>query len=178
MLKITTRKPLIFVIDTSAIYHQISFTAENIQLVTTPIIEKEMYRKGLKDSVELLKATEKLRIIEPSPQSLKKVKEAAVQLGDLQYLSDPDQQLLALALDLDAQDSHTVIITDDYSIQNVAKQLSLDFKSASTTGIREVINWETYCSACGHKEPKSTKEDVCPVCGTALKRRAVRKEPI
>lgn len=171
-------KPIIFVIDTSALFHQISFTAENIQLVTTPIIEKEMYRKGLKDSFELLKATEKLRILEPSPQSLEKVKKAAAQLGDLQNLSDPDVQLIALALDLALQDYSVVVLTDDYSIQNVAKQLTLDFKPASTSGIREIIKWEIYCGACGHKEPKLSQEEVCPVCGTALKRRAVRKQPV
>ncbi len=178
MFIITIEKPLIFVVDTSAVYRQIQFTVEDVQLATTPIIEKEMYRKGIKETIDLLKATEKLQIIEPTPQSLEKVKTTATQLGDLPYLSEPDQQLLALALDLDSQNFHVVVLTDDYSIQNVAKRLSLEFKSASTSGIREIINWETYCSACGHKEPKSTKDDICPVCGTILKRRAVRKEQI
>ena len=170
--------PLIFVIDTSAIFRQDQFTAENIQLATTPLIEKEMDQKGLKDTVELLKATNKLRIIDPTPNALKRVKETAAQLGDLQYLSTPDLHLLALALDLNAQNLHAVIVSDDYSIQNVAQSLSVDYKSATTSGIREVINWETYCSACGHKEPKGTQETICPVCGTALKRRAVHKEQI
>jgi UPF0271 protein len=169
---------LIFVIDTSAIYRHKQFSAEEIPLATTPIIEKEMYQKGLKDTIELLKATEKLRIIEPTLQSLEKIKATATQLGDFPYLSDPDQQLLALALDLATQGYDVVIITDDYSIQNVAKRLSLEFKAASTSGIREVINWETYCSACGHKEPKSSTESTCPICGTRLKRRAIHKEPV
>ncbi|MFX1564685.1 MAG: NOB1 family endonuclease [Promethearchaeota archaeon] len=170
--------PLIFVIDTSAIFHRDRFTAENIQLATTSLIEKEMEQKGLKETVALLKATDKLRIIDPTPSALKQVKETAAQLGDLQYLSDPDLHLLALAVDLHAQNLHAVILSDDYSIQNVAQRLSLEFKSASTSGIREVINWETYCSACGHKEPKRTQEKICPICGTALKRRAVHKEQI
>ena len=175
-MKLSSRRSLIFVIDTSALYGQIQFTVEDIQLVTPPIIEKEMYKKGLKDTIDLLKATEKLRVIKPSRQSLEKVKTVANRLGDLPYLSDPDQQLIALALDLDTSEHHVVVVTDDYSIQNVAKQLSLEIKSASTPGIREIIIWETYCSACGHTEPKSTKEAICPVCGTTLKRRAIRKE--
>jgi len=173
-----SQKSLIFIIDTSAIYRHLQFAAEDIPLATTPIIEKEMYQKGLKDTIDLLKATEKLRIIEPTPQSLAKIKAIATQLGDLPYLSDPDQQLLALALDLDSQGYHAVVITDDYSIQNVAKRLSLEIKSASTSGIREVISWETYCRACGHKEPKSSSNAICPVCGTTLKRRAVHKKGI
>jgi UPF0271 protein len=175
-MNLSSKRSLIFVIDTSAIYGQIQYTIEDIKLVTPPIIEKEMYKKGLKDTIDLLKATEKLRIIKPSPQSLEKVKTIATQLGDLPYLSDPDQQLIALALDLVTPEHQVVVVTDDYSIQNVAKQLSLDVKSASTPGIREVINWETYCRACGHIEPKSTTEEICPVCGTTLRRRAIRKE--
>jgi rRNA maturation endonuclease Nob1 len=41
-----------------------------------------------------------------------------------------------------------------------------------------VIQWETYCSACGHKPPHLSKDEACPVCGTPLKRRAVKKKPI
>jgi UPF0271 protein len=175
---VSNQSQLLFVIDTSAIYHKDQFTAENIQLATPSLIEKEMDRKGLKASVDLLKATNKLRIIDPSPDALQRVKETAAQLGDLQYLSTPDIHLLALALDLTAPKLHVIIISDDYSIQNVAQRLSLEFKSASTSGIREVIKWETYCGACGHKEPERTQETICPVCGTTLKRRAVQKEQI
>lgn len=178
MLNLQPRPLLIFVIDTSALYNHEQFTAEDIQLAIPPIIEKEMYQKGLKDTIELLKVTKKLQVLEPTTHSLKKVKATATQLGDLPSLSDPDQQLLALALDLKSQNSHVVIITDDYSIQNVAKRLSLEFKSASTPGIREIINWEIYCPACGHKESKSSKEEICPICGTPLKRRAVHKKRI
>lgn len=178
VLNLSKSKPLIFVVDTSAIYRQEQFTAEDMQLATTPLIEKEMYQKGLKESIDLLKATEKIRIIEPTSHALNEIRKAASQLGDLQYLSKPDQQLLALAFDLTSQSFRVVVVTDDYSIQNVAKQLALEVKSATTRGIREVISWETYCSGCGHKEPNSIKEDICPVCGTALKRRAIHKEQI
>jgi UPF0271 protein len=172
------KRPLIFVIDTSALYHQQQFTAEDIQLATTPAVEKEMHQKGLKENLDLLLATNKLRIIEPTTHSLEKVKITARDLGDFPSLSEPDQQLLALALDLTVQEYQVIVLTDDYSIQNVAQRLDIEFKSISTSGIREIINWETYCKACGHKEPPSTTETVCPVCGTALKRRAVRKQHI
>lgn len=172
------KQPVIFVIDTSALYHQQQFAAEDIQLATTPIVEKEMHQKGLKESLDLLIATNKLRIIEPTPHSIEKVKITAHELGDLPSLSEPDQQLLALAVDLSTQDCRVVLVTDDYAIQNVAQQLGVEFKSISTSGIREIINWETYCKACGHKEPGSTTETACPVCGTTLKRRAIHKKRI
>lgn len=174
----TSPKPLIFVIDTSAIFNRIQYAVEDIPLATTPLLEKEMHQKGLKDSIDLLIATQKLRIIEPTAASLAKVRQTASQLGDLPYLSEPDQQLLALALDLLDQNFAPVVLTDDYSIQNVAQRLSLEFKATNQPGIREVLTWETYCSACGHKDPKLTKEEPCPICGTALKRRAIRNRRI
>ncbi|MFX1319590.1 MAG: NOB1 family endonuclease [Promethearchaeota archaeon] len=172
------QRPTIFIIDTSALYHQQQFAAEDIQLATTPLVEKEMHHKGLKESLDLLIVTNKLRIIEPTSHSIKKVKTTAQKLGDLPTLSEPDQELLALAVDLTTQDYRVILVTDDYAIQNVAQQLGVEFKSVSTSGIREIINWETYCKACGHKEPGSTTETTCPVCGTALKRRAIRKQHI
>ena len=174
----TTHKPRIFIIDTSALFNRINYAAEDIRLATTPLLEKEMHQKGLKDTLELLLATDKLRIIEPTAASLEKIHKVAMQLGDLSNLSDPDQQLLALAIDLSHQDFDVVIITDDYSIQNVARRLSISYKPASHPGIREVIKWETYCSACGHKAPKLVHKEPCPVCGTPIKRRAIRKQPI
>ncbi len=171
-------KLIIFVIDTSAIINQIQFSAEDIQLATPPLVEKEMYDKGLKDTVELLIATNKLEIIEPTAVSLDEVKKTATQLGDLSNLSEPDQHLLALALDLSRKKVQPIVVTDDYSIQNVARRLSLDYKTATQPGIREIIRWQTYCSACGYKNPTQTKKGPCPVCGTPLKRRAIRKQSI
>jgi UPF0271 protein len=178
VLEVANSKSLIFVIDTSAIFNRIHYAVEDIQLATTPLLEKEMYKKGLKDTIELLLATNKLQIIEPTARSLKKIRKVAIQLGDLSNLSDPDQHLLALALDLTGQDFAIVIITDDYSIQNVARRLSIEYKPASHPGIRELIRWETYCSACGHKAPQLVPDEPCPVCGTPIKRRAIRKKPI
>lgn len=172
------KKPLIFVIDTSAIFNRIQYAAEDIQLVTTPLLEKEMRQKGLKETVDMLLSAQKLRILEPTPTSLGKVRDVANQLGDLDNLSDPDLDLLALALDLTTQNHCPVLVTDDYSIQNVAQSLSLEFRGTNQPGIREVIQWETYCSACGNKASDMSKDEPCPVCGTPLKRRAIKKEPI
>jgi UPF0271 protein len=178
VLGMSRNKPVIFVIDTSAIFHRIQYAAEDIQLATTPLLEKEMQQKGLKETLDLLISAQKLRILEPTPASLKQVRAAANQLGDLDNLSNPDLQLLALALDLTTHNYHPVLITNDYSIQNVAQSLSLDFRGTNQPGIREVIQWETYCSACGHKTSNLSKNEPCPVCGTPLKRRAVKKKPI
>ncbi|MFX0170055.1 MAG: NOB1 family endonuclease [Candidatus Hodarchaeota archaeon] len=178
MLTLPPKKPEIFVIDTSAIIHRIQYTAEDVRLATTPLLEKEMREKGLKESVDLLIATQKLQVITPTTTALQRVRKAASQLGDLSFLSEPDQHLLALALDLRDQTFHPIVVTDDYSIQNVAKQLGLDIKSVTQRGIREIIRWEIYCKACGYQDAMMTKDEPCPVCGSPVKRRAIDKESL
>lgn len=170
--------PVIFVVDTSALVGRLQYAAHDIQLATTPLLVKEMLRHGLKDVVQLLRDTQKLRILEPTLESVKAVVDAATSLGDLANLSKPDRQLLALALDLSKQDYHVVVLTDDYSIQNVAQQLSIIFRPIGEHGIREIIQWETYCRACKRRFHDHAKGEPCPICGTILKRRAARKRQI
>lgn len=178
MLILTQAKPTIFVIDTSAIFRRIHYAAEDIPLATTPLLEKEMHEQGLKEVTDLLIATDKLKVLTPTTESLHQVRTTATKLGDLKTLSEPDQHLLALALDLQEQSFTPIIVTDDYSIQNVAKKLNLEIKTMTQRGIREVIQWETYCKACGHKDSTLAKADPCPVCGSPLRRRAIHKDSI
>ena len=51
-------------------------------------------------------------------------KASASKAGDFHKLSEADMQLLSLALQLKAEGYTPKIVTDDYSIQNVAKQLA------------------------------------------------------
>ncbi|MFX1563544.1 MAG: NOB1 family endonuclease [Promethearchaeota archaeon] len=169
---------VIFVIDTSALVGRLHYAAHDIQLATTPLLVNEMHRHGLKDVVQMLLDAQKLRIQKPTSESLKAVVEAATSLGDIAYLSKPDQHLLALALDLSKQDYHVIVLTDDYSIQNVAKQLSLNYRPIGEHGIREIIQWETYCPGCKRRFYDYAKGDSCPVCGTPLKRRSIKKRQI
>ncbi len=167
---------LIFVVDTSALVGRLSFAATEVQLATTPALLEEMKRKKLDSVVQMLLNSGKLRVIEPTPSSISAVAETASVLGDLQYLSEPDQQLLALAIDLTKQGYHAVVLTNDYAIQNIASALSIKFRSVGERGIREIIKWKTYCPGCSRLFPKRTKGEPCPQCGTPLKRRAVKKE--
>ena len=170
--------PLIFVIDTSALVGRLCYAAAEVQLATTPSLVEEMKRKRLDSTIQMLLSSGKLRIIEPTPSSINAVVAAATTLGDLQYLSEPDQQLLALALDLIKQGYHAVVLTNDYAIQNIASALSIKFRPAGERGIREIIKWKTYCPGCSGLFPKRTKGEMCPHCGTPLKRKAVKKRAI
>ncbi|MDH5754641.1 MAG: ribonuclease VapC, partial [Candidatus Bathyarchaeota archaeon] len=85
-------------------------------------------------------------------------------------------QVLALALELKTHGYSPLIATDDYSIQNVANQMDIEFASLATFGIRFRLQWIRYCPACHKRYPADYKSRRCEVCGTELKRKPLRKK--
>ncbi len=119
----------------------------------------------------------RLKVRNPGICFLKRVKEASKTVGDLRFLSEVDIQVLALALELKSASHNPLIVTDDYSIQNVADQLGIDFAPLMTFGIRFRLHWILYCPACNRKYPSDCKYKSCRICGTQLKRKSLRKVP-
>ena len=64
----------------------------------------------------------KLRILEPEKKNVELVRKKAGLVGSAGRLSDADVKILALALELGAR-----IITDDYTVQNLAAHLKLEY---------------------------------------------------
>jgi UPF0271 protein len=120
----------------------------------------------------------RLRVRTPDTRFLSRVKEASKTVGDMRFLSEVDMQVLALALELKTTGRDPLIVTDDYSIQNVANQISVNFTSLMTFGIRFKLHWILYCPACHRKYPPDYKLKRCEVCGTQLKRKPLRKTPV
>jgi len=119
-----------------------------------------------------------LMVRTPRTSSRQEVREASRRVGDVRYLSEADFQVLALALELKRAGLHPLIVTDDYSIQNVANQIGVDFTSLMTYGIRFRFNWILYCPACHRKYSSDYRLKACEVCGTILKRKPLRKSPL
>ena len=120
----------------------------------------------------------RLTIKTPRKSFFLEVREASRRVGDVRYLSEADLQILALALELKSRGLNPLIVTDDYSIQNVANQVGVNFTSLMTYGIRFRFNWIIYCPACHRKYPSDYKFKSCEVCGTKLKRKPMRKTPL
>jgi UPF0271 protein len=164
------------VLDTSAFiagFDPLSFSGE---VYSVPAVEGELIPNSLpwtrfKTAVE----SGKLRLKTPSHVFLERVKESSKTVGDALVLSAVDLQVLARALELKNAESNPLIVTDDYSIQNVANQLGVEFTSLMTFGIRFRHHWVMYCPACYRKYPPDYSSAVCEVCGTKLKRKPLRK---
>ena len=116
----------------------------------------------------------KVKIKAPQEEYSNKIRVSASKVGDFYLLSETDIQLLALALELKTQGGQPEIVTDDYSIQNVAKQNSIKFYALATFGIQRVLEWIRYCPACHREYPIKNSVSTCQVCGTELKRKPKR----
>lgn len=114
-------------------------------------------------------------ILQPQEQFFRQIVDASKKSGDMRYLSKADIQVLALGLELKVDGKTPVVVTDDYSMQNVANKIGVEFMSLMTLGIKKRFKWILYCPACYHKYPSDYKESCCEVCGTELKRKPQKK---
>ena len=117
----------------------------------------------------------KVQVKAPTEKTAAKTKNSASKAGDFHKLSETDLQLLSLALQLKDEGYMPQIVSDDYSIQNVAKQLGIEFSALATFGIKRQIEWIRYCPACYKQYPANSKFVECQVCGTELKRKPKKK---
>jgi UPF0271 protein len=103
-----------------------------------------------------------LRVSDCTKPSVDKVTEVSRKSGDLGRLSPVDITVLALALDTGG-----TILSDDYSIQNVATIMGIGFRPVGMAGIKKVEKWNYKCIGCGKWFKEKSAE--CPICGSPMK---------
>lgn len=149
-----------YVLDTSVLYYGKDLP-EGFECIITPGVVRELNREEMGERLEMLLAT-KIRISSPTDRSMRIVSDAAEKTGDSRRLSETDKELLGLALDLGYE-----LISDDYSIQNLARVLGVPCRGMDQKGIAEVFEWQAKCRGCGKVFPADVR--VCDVCGTETK---------
>jgi UPF0271 protein len=169
----------IIVLDTSALIAGFDPFSIDEEQYTVPTVEEEMAENSL-SGVRFKTALEngKVKVRTPNSASLKKVKTFAAAVGDAFFLSETDIEVLALALEFKTSRYSPIIATDDYSIQNVANQMRIEFAPLATFGIRNRLEWIRYCPACHRKYPTDYTSARCKVCGTELKRKPLKRNPL
>lgn len=165
----------IIVLDTSAFLAGYDPFSQSDEQVTTPKVEEEILRNSMV-KLRFQTAVESGKVKIQAPNSDAAAKAHATKAGDTFKLSETDMQLLSLAFELKEQGYTPQIVTDDYSIQNVAKQLGIQFNALATLGIKRQLEWIRYCPACYKQYPADSKYKECQVCGTELKRKP-RRQP-
>ena len=167
------------VLDTSALVAGFDPFSINEEQYTVPSVIEEVSRNSIFSSrFETAIESGKVTVRPPKTDFLEKAKASASTVGDAVALSDTDIQVLALALELKANSYRPIVATDDYSIQNVANQMKIEFVSLVTFGIRRRLQWIRYCPACHRKYSEGYRDIRCQICGTQLKRKPVRESRI
>ncbi|NNM35776.1 MAG: PIN domain-containing protein [Nitrosopumilus sp.] len=154
------------ILDASAFYAGVPFRSSDDCYTTSPVYDEIKHIKKNHDALGTLLETNRLKIREPSKESMKTAIKAAKETGDYPQLSKQDMSVIALCIETNGE-----IITDDFAISNVAKNLELKISPIMTRGIKDVGRWVHYCPGCRTNHSSGTE---CPACGTPLKRKLLK----
>jgi UPF0271 protein len=152
-----------FVLDTSALFSMQGLPPGEAHATPGVIAELRKY-----EDPRLRFWDDLLKVSSPTEAALRKVREAAARTGDDARLSPTDLEVLALTVDLGA-----TLLTDDYSIQNLARVMGLKYRGVGMKEIKETLTWKYRCVGCRKEWDKNYPD--CPVCGSALRSVRSRK---
>ena len=155
------------IIDASAFYAGIPFRSSNEFYTTSLIFDEIKHIKKNHGAIDILLATNRLKIQDPSSEFIDIAIEESKKTGDFNQLSKQDVSLIALCLQLKGE-----LITDDFAISNLAKNLDIKVSPLMTSGIKDVGIWIHYCPGC-RKNVDSGSE--CPSCCSILKRKLIKQ---
>ena len=156
------------IFDASAFYAGVPFGAVHNCYTTTSVYDEIRHIKSSHDALGTLISTNRLRIMEPGPEAVRRAVRASKETGDYRQLSEQDISIIALGIETGGQ-----IISDDFAVSNVAKNIGVTVQPVMTGGIRDVGRWVYYCPGC-RTSHGSGKE--CPACGTPLKRKLLKEK--
>ncbi|MDE1769980.1 MAG: nucleotide-binding protein [Thaumarchaeota archaeon] len=157
------------VLDATSFYAGIPFSSQEPSFTTLLVFEEIKHIKKSHDAVQTLIDLGRLKIIEPEQKNIDFILEKANNTGDLLNLSKEDVSVLALCIQLDGE-----LVTDDYTVSNVAKHLNLKVIPLMTKGISKILNNVYFCPACNKTFEKISK---CPICGSKLRKKSVERKP-
>ena len=123
------------VLDSSAFYAGIPFSSNEPSYTTSLVYDEIKHIKKNHDAVDILIETGRLTISNPESEFIEIVKNAANKSGDSYEISVEDISIIALCLKLDAE-----LITDDFAVSNVAKNLNIQVFPVMTDGIKNIVS--------------------------------------
>ena len=155
------------ILDASAFYAGVPFRTSDECYTTTLVYDEIKHIKKNHDVLGTLLETNRLKIREPDKESTNKAIQNAKDTGDYPQLSKQDISIIALCIENKGE-----IISDDFAIANVAKNLGLKISPIMTKGIKDVGKWIHYCPGCRTNHPNGIE---CPICATPLKRKLLKE---
>lgn len=155
------------ILDASAFYAGVPFRSSEDCYTTSLVYDEIKHIKKHDGSIDTLLETNRLKIMDADDDSIKLAIKASKETGDYQQLSKQDISILALSISLKGE-----IISDDYAITNVAKNLGIKISPVMSNNFTDVGKWVHYCPGCRTNHNKGKE---CPMCGTPLKRKLLKE---
>jgi len=165
------KKGKVYVLDTSAIIGR--FLSSDSANMTTNGVIREIKDFNSRIFTEDALEDGRLEVREPEKWAIKRVQIIMETSGDILRLSEVDTEILALAVTL-TESYEPILVTDDYSIQNLSKILKILYRSVLTQGIEEVYRWILICQGCKKQYPPQYKGEDCEICGSKLFKRRIK----
>ena len=156
------------ILDATSFYAGVPFSSQE-HCFTTPLVFEEI--KHIKKShaaVQTLIDLGRLTIVEPEEEFIKFILIESKNTGDFSELSKEDMSVLALCVQLKGE-----LVTDDYTVSNVAKHMNLKVIPIMTKGITKVLDSVYLCPACNKSFKKMSD---CPICGSKLRKKSAKRK--
>lgn len=160
------------VLDASALIQGYS-PGSSGQAFTVPAVLDEIREEMARLRVDALIIGGRITVVAPGEASRARLEEEAAAMGESRALSAADKEVLSLALQFASEGQAPVVVSDDYSVQNMADHLGLPYMSLAVGGIKKQFKWVIYCPGCRRSFDGPQRENTCPVCGTTLKKRPI-----
>ena len=160
------------ILDASALIQGYSPSA-NTRALTVPAVLDEIKDSHVRLRVEALVTAGGIIVRAPDEASRARLEEAATSMGEAGALSEADKEVLSLALLCASEGLDPMVVSDDYSIQNMADQLGFKYRGLAMSGIQKQLRWVTYCPGCRRRFNGLQRGCTCPHCGTSLKKKPV-----
>ena len=126
-------------LDASALIQ--GFEAADEKYFTVPEVVEEVKNRIARIRIETYISSNKLIIRSPKPTFIERLESMTVKMGESIVLSPADKMFLSLALQMNEEGYDVFLITEDYSVQNMAKELGIGYRSLATPGIKRRISW-------------------------------------
>ncbi|MFQ5974707.1 MAG: NOB1 family endonuclease [Candidatus Hydrothermarchaeales archaeon] len=166
----------IFILDTSAIIGGFRPSPKHQNYTIQEVVDevKDDRSRLLLD----LDLGHSLKILKPSSESLRQVISRSKETGDYMHVSSTDFKVISLALDFKKKEEEPIVVSDDYDVQNLSRDLSIIFQPMLERGIKEVFTWKIVCKACGKEFSLDYDNEECNICGSKISKIVSSKERI
>ncbi|MEM1583124.1 MAG: hypothetical protein QXF28_00375 [Nitrososphaerota archaeon] len=158
----------VYILDASAILFGFTLT-EGHQVTCREVIEEVRFGGAAPYRATLIKEEARAKIVEPKEKYVKIVEKKIKEVGEI-GLSEADIKLLAIALEFKDKGYQPIVVSADYSVQNLSLIFNINIEKIIHRGVSGKIRWVSYCPNCKYAGGVF-KGGKCPVCGSRLKRR-------